>query len=259
MRGEKGLAVYSNPLLGEFYLVQTRIARFKVRVRDFYFEVLMSQYACPECGADLAMLEQSECSCSQGHSFDPTLTFQKSTCCGARLVRRTYHYACSQCKSVVPSRFIFDERIFDKAYFREMMLESRARAKKMKEEMIRILADSRSGALPLLEEPCLETIPGLVEDLNDFVPREQSDFDEFNLVVNMGPGVNEYRSHILAVLGWEGRFFSAIAPLIGDTRQDRVWRFVTLVFMQHDGEIELTQFESDLLVEKMCDEAHLEG
>ena len=34
-------------------------------------------------------------------------------------------------------------------------------------------------------------------------------------------------------------------------QQDKIWRFVTLIFMQHDREIELTQYDNDLLIEKM--------
>ena len=43
--------------------------------------------------------------------------------------------------------------------------------------------------------------------------------------------------------------FSDIAPLISDSRKDRTWRFVTLIFMQQDHEISLSQYGLDILVE----------
>jgi len=76
---------------------------------------------------------------------------------------------CSRCHQTVQSRFLFDERIFDAAYFREMMKESRARAKRKREEVKRLLAGSRSGPLLLMEEPCLDSIPGLQEALDAFI------------------------------------------------------------------------------------------
>jgi hypothetical protein len=151
------LLISHNPLLKEISDIQEKIARFKEKVKEFYFLVLLSQYECPKCGQELTMTGQSQCSCSSGHVLDPTLTFQQSSCCSAKLVRKTFHYACSRCHQTVPSRFLFDERLFDKDYFGEMMQESRDRARKKREEVGRLLAGSRSDTLILLEEPNLGT------------------------------------------------------------------------------------------------------
>jgi len=62
-----------------------------------------------------------------------------------------------------------ETRLFDKEYFREMMLESRERAKKKREEIRKLLADSRSGALTLLEDPDFNGLPGFFNDLDDFI------------------------------------------------------------------------------------------
>ena len=117
---------HGKPLLSAIGDLEGHLADFKERVRAYYFEVLLSLHQCPECGGRLKMTGQSLCSCSCGKTLDPTLMFQRSSRCGARLVHKTYHYACSKCYRVVPSRFIFDERVFDSAYFREMMREARA-------------------------------------------------------------------------------------------------------------------------------------
>ena len=144
-----------NPLIQAIRRVLGRVENFKEKVRSFSFEVVLSAHQCPKCGGQLRMIGQSECSCSCGNIFDPTLAFQHSLCCGAGLVRKTLHYACSKCSKTAPSRFIFDEKLFDAPYFREMMRESRDRARRKREEIRRLLAESRSSALQLMEEPSL--------------------------------------------------------------------------------------------------------
>ena len=195
------------------------------------------------------MTDKSQCLCSCGNIFDPTLAFQKSTCCGAQLVRRTFHYACSRCKKTNPSRFIFDERIFDGEYFSRMMKASRAKKLKKKEEMIKLLIESQSGELPLLQQPCLESIPGLFQDLDCFVGADEGKTDDLGF--DSGFEMEDYRSHILTALGCGSRLFSSIDYVSQDPREDRVWRFVTLIFMQHEQEIDLTQYDNDLLIERI--------
>ena len=41
-----------------------------------------------------------------------------------------------------------------------------------------------------------------------------------------------------------------------DCRRDKIWRFVTLIFMTQDREVELTQFGADILVERVANEAY---
>lgn len=247
------LLASSNPLLQEFYQVQTRITHFKERVKEFYFWVILSQHECPECGGDLRMVGQSQCVCVCGNLFDPTLVFQRSPCCESSLVRKTFHYACSRCYQTVSSKFLFDERLFDAAYFRGMMRESRAQAKRKKEALKRFLVESRSKHLLLLEEPCLVSIPGLTDALNDFVG-SRVEVSEF--VPRSGFRMNDYRTHILSVIGFGSRLFSDISPLIEDYRRDRIGRFITLVFMCQSREVALTQYGNDIFVERISDETH---
>jgi hypothetical protein len=63
--------------------------------------------------------------------------------------------------------------------------------------------------------------------------------------------MDEYREHILSILGWGGMLFSNMAPLIQKHRQDKVWRFMTLIYMQQDCEVDITQHGNDLLVQKV--------
>jgi hypothetical protein len=245
-----------NPLLKGISRVKAQINEFKGKAKRFYFRVLLTQYECPKCSGELTMTGQSQCSCSRGHAFDPTLAFQKSDCCEAGLVRKTFHYACSKCGKTVPSRFLFDERIFDKIYFKEMMRESRTRAKRKGEEIKKLLAESRSGALQLTEAPSLEAIPGLIQDLNDFVGTGSAQLLAGAFNTDSGFRMGDYRKHILSVLDPGELCFSDIPPLIDDNRLDRVWRFVTLIFMQNDHEVRLSQYGKDLLIERIDREAY---
>ncbi len=244
-----------NELIQQFQHVQTRVGDYKHRAKDYYFKVILSAVSCPECGGQLRMSGQSRCSCSCGRTIDPTIEFQKSLCCGAKLIRKTYHYACTKCHQTVPSRFIFDERVFDRAYFRQLMRESRARKKRKREEIRKLLAGSRSGALSLMEEPDLESIPGLLDDLDNFIETETPEIyqsDEGNIF-----NIENYRDHILSLLGWNSVRFHRILPIDDDQRQDQVWRFITLIYMQNDQEIEIEQLENDLLVQRFArHEAH---
>jgi hypothetical protein len=236
--------------------VISRIAVLQDKARQYYYEVLLSTYQCPRCGGHLVMASQSECSCSCGNTFDPTLAFQRSHCCGARLVRKTFHYACSRCNKIVPSKFFFDEKLFDKAYFREMMQESRRRAKAKREEIKRILAESRSNALPLMENPDLDSIPGLIQDLNDFIHANPLEIGPLAFDTPSAFDMDEYREHILSSLGWSKTLFSNIDPFTEDPRLDKVWRFITLIFMQNDGEIELTQQGNEILIKRTYNETY---
>ena len=245
-----------NPLVSAVIRVLKRVDEFKKLAREFYFDVILSVHQCPRCGSRLKMTGKSECSCVCGNIFDPTIAFQKSACCGKHLVRKSQHYICSGCRKTVPSTFLFDEKLFDKAYFREMVKKSRSRAAKRREEMNRLLAEGRSGTLIFFDEPCLEFIPGLIEDLNDFIGTEGLSPRDFALDTNPGFKMDDYRGHILRVLGCDSLLFSDIDTLINDARRDKIWRFVTLTFMQNAREVMLTQYGNDLLVERTSYEAY---
>ena len=111
----------SSPLVSAVIRILKRVDDFKKLAREFYFDVILSVHQCPRCGSRLEMTGKSECSCVCGNIFDPTIAFQKSACCGKHLVRKSQHYICSECGTNVPSMFLFDEKLFDKAYFREMV------------------------------------------------------------------------------------------------------------------------------------------
>jgi len=236
--------------------VQGHMTDFKECARAYYFEVVLSPHQCPGCGGRLRMTGLSQCSCACGQAFDPTLEFQRSACCGAKLVRRTYHYACSRCHEVVPSQFLFDERVFDKEYFREMMQEHRRRARQEREEMKRFLADSRSGTLLLMEGPHLESLDGFVQDLDVFIKIHQDIPGNFGFEAKSTFSMDRYRSHILSCLPTEVVHFSDIAQVDQDIRRDRAWRFITLVFMQNERVVDLIQEGDNIWIQRLQNEAY---
>jgi len=240
-----------NPLLQGIVTVEKRVFEFKEEARQFYYAVLLSVLPCPACGGRLSMTGPSQCQCECGTTVDPTIAFQRSPCCGALLQRRTLHYVCSTCGRIVPSRFLFDERLFDNEYFVEKMRESRERRREAREEMLRTLLLSRSDALCLTETPGLESIPGLEVDLDAFIG-SMPEMPATDFVGKDAYRMEAYRSAILEDLppGCVIRF-SAIPSLVPDRRLDRARRFITLIFMQQAGEVDLTQCgENDILVER---------
>jgi hypothetical protein len=153
----------------------------------------------------------------------------------------------------VASKFLFDERLFDKAYFKQMMQEARTRQRKKREELRLLLSTSRSDTLMLTEDPVLESIQGLKEALDGFIGIK---VDLYEISQNCGFNMDYYRDHILSVLGKGARLFSDIPHFTEDSKKDKIWRFVTLIFMQQDGDVSLTQYGPDILVERVGNEAY---
>ena len=97
-------------------------------------------------------------------------------------------------------------------------------------------------------------MPGLIKALNSFVGNTEIDMAEA-LKLHEGFDMNGYRRHILKSLGWGAGPFSAIPILQQDKRLDRIFRFVTLIFMSQAGEVELDQDQGELLVQRIYHEA----
>ena len=249
-------SVLRSPLLASMNRVQGHVGVFKARASAFYFQVMLSQYRCPTCKRKLRMDGPSRSVCESGHVIDPTQAFQSSNCCGAGLIKRACHYACAKCGQVTPSKFLFDERIFNHEYFSEAMRRARENKQKRVAELKKLLANSRSDVMSLITLPELEEIPGLAQALDVFVGapdalsiQEFQECDEFSM--------GTYREAILAIVRQASVMFTALPIVSRNARKDKAWRFLTLVYMEHEREVRLTQYGNDLLVEK--NEADLEG
>ena len=239
-----------SPLLVGVARVRDRVESLKHGVKAWYFRVLLSAVTCPACGQGLRMIGVSQAQCKRGHTVDPTVAFQESDCCGAPLKRRNCHYACSRCGHTVASRFLFDERIFDPAYFAASARESRERKRQKIEAMRQLLAGTRSSDLNFGDVPDLDAVPGLAMDLDQFVGGvEAVDVGQF-----LSDDVFDMRAYwdsIVTVLHDGEILFSRIPPMHGNARVDRVRCFRTLVQMWHEREVNLTQYGNDLLVEAL--------
>jgi len=236
--------------------LEQTIKIYKESAKDFYFKVLFGKYRCPRCGGELRIIGPSMTACKCGLMIDPTIEFQKSNCCNKCLVKNICHYACSRCGKSIRSLFLFNERLFDRAYFREMVAKSRQQ-KRYKEELRKAQNRFRSSELLLLNLPILDRIDSFEVDLNEFVsgPIKPSDSDVFDTGKDFD--LFQYWRHIGLKIGFDEMFFSEIVPLFDDSRQDRARCFTALVFMEHERQVWMTEYGDDILVERY--ETHFEG
>ncbi len=238
---------WKTELLSGICAVENAVGLFRERVRSFYFNVMSSKYRCPNCQDRFQIIGPSHARCGCGTTFDPTIEFQRSSCCSAPLVKKYHHYACSVCGSFVPSAFLFDEAIFDSEYFRERMRLCREKKWMEQSERRAVRLSERSGVLPLIVGVDLEAIPRLVMDLDRLVGADGSSTKP--QVWGDALSLDVYRQHIINLVESE-ILFSCIEPLPLEERRDRIYRFITLIFMEHDHEVRLSQRGEDILVER---------
>ena len=240
--------------------VSDLLKKLREKIKSLYYRAVLFAKPCPNCKApDLIMIRDSWCKCqSCGHESDPTLEFQICPDCRARLKRRIFHYWCEKCQKRVKSTYCFDAKVFDAVYFREMMKDSRQRKQQKHEQIRQMLAESRSRPLVSTERPSLDDLPGLETELNKMV---NSGIPEEFLRCNPTRPIfqiNIYRQHILELVPGCIVHFEGISNIIEDQRLDRVFRFITAVFMQHDGEIILEQNQDGKII-ILENESHRKG
>lgn len=235
-----------------FHLVEI-VTGFAGRARKLYYAIMLMGYVCPQCGGKLTMAAEGLCRCrSCRHEFDPTVAFQRCSACGGEPELRLRRYQCRQCGADVASRFLFDGLVFNAGYFREKMAESRKRKRQLQEQVRKMLAESRSGALPLPEAE-LSSVPGLVKALNSLGETSES----FPWQADKGFDLKRYESHIQAHIQDFPICLDDLPPLGKNSRKDRVWRFVAIIFLAHFGLIDVWQEGQSIMV--MKHEADREG
>ncbi len=221
------------------------VVAFAARARQFFYEVVLSDQACPQCNGGRAMEAEGRCSCRKcGRALDPTVAFQRCSVCDGKprlLVRR---YECSQCGAGIVSRFLFDGLAFDPEYFQQKMAESRQRKQERRERVRLMLAESRSGAVEVAPAD-LEAVPGLLEALNGFVSNPEA-------VIASAPhggfDLHRYQSHIQAHVRQIPLSLEEIPPLGEDARIDRIWRFIAIIFLAHAGILDVWQQGQTIMV-----------
>jgi hypothetical protein len=236
------------------FRMSERVQGFRERVRRFFYEVALSGHVCPWCAGRLEMISDGRSRCgSCGALFDPTTAFQRCASCGGKPKVRIRRYVCDACDTDIASRFLFDGLVFDAEYFRQKVAESRERKKELRERVRQMLAGSRSNAIQLeaLElgnaKDLFQALDGLtLEAFAAALPPSRSGFD-----------LRRYETHIQAHLGPIPLSLEQIPPLSEDTRLDRVWRFITLIFLAHAGIVQIWQQGDMIMV--MQREANGEG
>ena len=252
MKSDTPGAFDGNPVIRGAFAILQRVSLFRHRARDFYYQVMLFQRTCPACSsARLHMTGDSSCVCRAcGKQFDPTLAYGTCPDCDGLLAKRVFHYWCPTCRHTVRSSFCFDAKVFDKAYFREMMRESRQQKREKREAVRKMLRECRSPEYSPVTPMHLSSLPGLTEQLDVFVdaplPRElmakfiqRPEFD-----------MPRYRQHILELVHGCTVHFEGVMPLISDHRLDRIFRFITLIFLQHEGLVVLTQTGGDIRIDE---------
>jgi ribosomal protein S27AE len=238
-----------NPLLSGMQRVEAKIDNYRLRARRFYYRVMLSRHDCPRCGGQLFSTGPSRAQCvSCEMTLDPTVHFQVSPCCGAKLVHKMLHYACGKCGRTVPSRFLFDEIAFDNNYFALKMQESRAHRRQRRREVAAMLAAARSEELQITAVEDLSLPSGLEKDLNDFVESAPTVMLLMDFTGESEFHMEQYRRFILSRLSDCFLRFTAFPPLCPNPRMDRTRRFTTLIFMEQAREVWLEQQGTEILV-----------
>ena len=166
--------------------------------------------------------------------------------CGGRPVLRVRRYVCGRCGADVASHFLFDGLVFDAEYFRQKVAEHRERQRERRERIRQMLAETRSEPVqpPLAD---LAASPGLVDALDALtkgivsgpIGPQRARFD-----------LERYEAHILAHIGPFDLSLDQIPPLGENARQDRVWRFIAVIFLAHARLVDVRQAGPTIMVMK---------
>jgi len=230
------------------------VEAFRGKARRFFYSVMLIGHRCPKCNGSLAMVSEGNCRCvSCGKKFDPTVTFQRCSKCGGVPVLRVRRYQCRDCGSDIISKFLFDGLVFDPDYFRQRMAESRKRRKEQRERVRQMLAESRSGDLPLGQAD-LGSVPGLVDALNALT----AGVDEaITVEAREELNLKAYESHIRDHVRNFPMSFTEIPPLSEHAKKDLIWRFIAVIFLAHAGVVDVWQDGQEIMVKRH--EANREG
>ena len=235
------------------YEMAQTVEVFIQKARRFFYSVMLMGYACPKCKGSLMMAGEGKCSCKSCHyEFDPTIEFQRCPECNGKPVLLIRKYHCQHCATEIQSRFLFDGSVFNPEYFKEKMAESRKRKEQKREEVRKMLAESRSDALEL-DSFDLNSVPDLIEALNQLtnVP-ENLDID-----IKTGFDLRRYEKHIKDHLMEYSINLTDIPALSENLRKDLIWRFIAVIFLAHAGVVDVIQDGQQIKV--MRHETNREG
>ena len=250
MRRASPLTVGFKDLMEELHRIQQAIERLINRARTFFYEVVLSGHTCPDCDAGLIMLREGRCCCEGcGKAMDPTIQFQTCPACSGRLFLRLRRYACRRCGRDVPSRYLFDGKVFNAEYFRRKMAESRDRRRQRRRQDGERQRTRVSHAATV--EPGridLQRSPGLIDLLNQLVGQapDQAANSALARLAEEQFDLQRYQRHVLRVMqalaSDDEIAFRSIPPVTGrDNRLERIRLFIAVIFLAHAGTIDVRQ------------------
>ena len=230
------------------------VAGFVSRARQFFHAVMLYGHRCPSCGGSLQMEQERRCRCRCcGDIFDPTAAFQRCPACGGSARLRIRRYECVTCNTEIVSRFLFDGRVFDAAYFRQKMVEHRQRKRELRSRVRQMLSGTRSNAIAVPPAE-LAGVPGLLEALNSLTAGAEA---ALTSGIERRFDLHRYQKHIQAHLRPFPTALDDLPPLSENRRLDRIWRFIAIIFLAHAGLASVWQEGENILVKQR--EADREG
>ena len=147
------------------------------------------------------------------------------------------------------SLFLFKGLVFDAEYFRQRMAQSRQRKNQQRQRVQDMLAQCRSEPL-VLEAPDLNSVPGLTDALNALT----QGIDEKMLIeLKSKFDLDRYQQHICHYINDEPINLRDIQALIENTRLDLIWRFVAVIFLEHQHSVDIEQEGENIWVKKHVD------
>ena len=232
------ILIEQRKLLDRLAHIEQAIQRLIEATRMFFYELALAGEVCPWCEGQLVMIREGRCRC-QGcdRRFDPTLKLQRCPACEGQLALRIRRYACRRCGQDVSSRFLFHRKIFDAAYFRDKMAESRQRCRQQRIESGQKQAAQRS--IPIVTEPAdLEHCPDLIETLNNLIGHAQvADYmpapETFDLA--------SYETWLLSQLQQGPKRIERLLSSDTPSRHELVRLFIAAIFLWHRGRIQIRQ------------------
>ncbi|MFH1615315.1 MAG: hypothetical protein ABIG61_09560 [Planctomycetota bacterium] len=227
-----------------------RVQQLFGRVRSFYYSTILLDYRCGQCNGKLSMISESKCCCVKCElEFDPTVEFQRCSACGGIPVLRVRRYYCKDCGSEVTSKFVFETLPFEKEYFKQKMAESRRRKKEQFQQVREMLMQCRSQTISP-DAADLNSIPGLLAALNGLT---QGIDEQMLIELKSKFDLDRYQEHIKAHIQDFPIDLREIPAIIENTRKDLIWRFVAVIFLEHEREVEIRQDGQTIWVSKYAD------
>ncbi|NQT94226.1 MAG: hypothetical protein HQ559_15810 [Lentisphaerae bacterium] len=133
------------------------------------------------------------------------------------------------------------------------MKQSRERKRKKLEELKRLLIGSRSDTWMMDDFSALEALPGLASALDECVHAQGPSVDAFETRDEFR--MEAYRHTIISAMNDCSVRFDLLPALCENVRLDKARRFLTLLFMEQDREVQLHERPGGILVTP--NEAHI--